>query len=275
MKHTVISALLVLALTAPAFAQGDNINTNTNTVNVGKLPVQPPQPPKNTVPPKPAPAKVAKPAANTATNAVNTGPVARGGAGGAGGSAQVNTNSSSTGGAGGEGGSGGLGGNATASGGRGGSGGEGGRANAAGGAASANGGTVNVNNAHQRSAASPTAPAIYSNAECANAASGSITTGVFGLAFGATSDNTACNARQDFSILSASDLPNAAAAAMCLGTNKQRIMIQAEGVDCEVLTKGEVKTVKAGGFDVESFCNEPIGDWERAADRLKVCANLR
>lgn len=260
MKSTALAIGLSLALVMPAHAQTTVTNNLKNEVTIGKpVTVTPPRP--NPQPPKPQAPKPTQPVtipATPAKPAVKKVPLATA----TGGTSNVSTNSSANsstesssssnaaGGAGGEGGS-----------------------------ASASAGSVTVNNkGRKREAASAIAPSIYTNSECGKGASGAVQTGVFGLSLGGTSKDVSCEARQNFNAFGAFGMNRAKAAAMCMGDDAQKVAIRAEGVDCELLTDGAVKNkvLAAGtGLDMDRYCNEVIGDWERDADRRRVCANVK
>ncbi len=119
--------------------------------------------------------------------------------------------------------------------GRGGEGGAGGSGGAGGlgGTATANGGNVTVSNGgvtvkRKPSAPAPTAPSIYSSAECNNAGSAAVTAPGFGVALGGTSESAGCNARQNFNMFYAAGMPAAAYASMCQGTKEQRVAIEVQ-----------------------------------------------
>jgi hypothetical protein len=254
MKNAALCISLLLAFSLPAYAQNTNTNTVTNTVNVGAKPAAPSSHPVKPTPAKPSgtTATPAKPAVKKASLATAS---ATGGASNVSVNSDANSNSSSN-----------------ANGGAGGQ----------GGTASASAGSVTVNNAtsgkaRKREAASAIAPSIYTSSECGKGASGAVQTGVFGLSLGGTSADVGCEARQNFNAFGAFNMPNAQATAMCMGDETQKAAIESEGVDCEVQTRGRVKNkaLTASGFDLAAYCQEPVGDWERWADRAKVCNNVK
>lgn len=164
--------------------------------------------------------------------------------------------------------------------GRGGEGGAGGSGGAGGlgGSATANGGNVTVSNGgvvlkRKPSAPAPTAPSIYSSAECNNAGSAAVTAPGFGVALGGTAESVGCNARQNFNVFQASGMQNAAYASMCMGTNEQRRAVEAQGVDCTQLTNGYVAPHEQQQVISDADCVFAQDDHRLWRITQQVCAN--
>lgn len=196
--------------------------------------------------------------ANTLNEAYYTSIGDTGSIGGTGGQGGVGGN----GGAGGHGGSGGLGMGGSATGGTA-LGGTGGTATATNGNVSVSTGGVVIK--RKPSAPAPTAPSIYTSAECNTSGSAAVTAPGFGIALGGSSESKGCNARQNYNAFLASGMANAAKASMCMGTLEQQIAIEAEeGVDCKTLTKGhaELRNQKSDIGYRRNLCNEPLTNME-------------